>query len=164
MSDDRGQQLLEARARALAKPVEDVRGRDEIRLMAFSLGGERYAIELGHVIEVFRVESLSPLPGAPAPVVGITAWRGELLTVLDLRPVLGQPTQGLDDLRFALALGEERAPIGLLVDGVDEILSVASRRIGPAPEGVAVHREYVRGVMADARVVLDAERLVDTHR
>jgi hypothetical protein len=36
---------------------------------------------------------------------------------------------------------------------------VASRRIGPAPEGVAVHREYVRGVMADARVVLDGGRL-----
>jgi len=47
---------------------------------------------------------------------------------------------------------------------VDEILSAGRERIRPAPEGVAVHREYVRGVMADARLVLDAERLVDTHR
>ena len=164
MSEDRSRQLLEARARALARPVEDGRARDEIPLMGVSLGGERYAIELRHVVEVFRVGSLSPLPGAAAPVVAITAWRGELLPILDLRRLLGLTAQGLGDLRFAIVLGDERAPIAVLVDAVDGILSTARERIRPAPEGIAVHREFVRGVMADARLVLDAERLLEAHR
>ncbi|MBI2401585.1 MAG: purine-binding chemotaxis protein CheW [Gemmatimonadetes bacterium] len=162
--DDRPQEVLAARAQALARPPALEVPRDQLRLLTFSLSGERYAIELRHVVEVFRLSSLSPLPRAAAPTLGLTAWRGELLPVLDLRQILETPARGLDDLGFAIVLGEERAPIAVLADALDDILSTAPERVRPAPEGVAVHRDYVRGVTEDARLVLDGERLLETHR
>ena len=162
--EDRTQEVLAARARALARPpAREVAG-DQLQLLAFSLGGERYAIELRHVAEVFRLRSLSLLPGAAAPTMGLTAWRGELLPVLDLRQILGLPARGLDDLGLAIVMGEERIPIAVLADAVNEVLSLARERVRPAPEGVAVHRDYVLGVTEDARLVLDAEGLLVTHR
>lgn len=162
--EDGVQELLAARARALARPPAREVDRDQLQLLTFSLGGERYAIELRHVVEVFRLSSLSLLPGAAAPTLGLAAWRGELLPVLDLRRILGLPAPGLDDLRFAIVLGEERAPVAVLADAVNEVLSTARERVGPPPEGVAVRRDCVRGVTEDARLVLDAERLLETHR
>jgi len=75
--EDRTQEVLAARARALARPPAREVARDQLQLLAFSLGGERYAIELRHVAEIFRLRSLSLLPGAAAPTLGLTAWRGE---------------------------------------------------------------------------------------
>lgn len=162
--EDRAQGVLASRARALARPPAREVARGQLQLLTFSLGGERYAIELRHVVEVFRLSSLSPLPRAAAPTLGLTAWRGELLPVLDLRQILGLPARGLDDLGFAIVLGDERAPIAVLGDAVNEVLSTARERVRPAPEGVAVHRDYVRGITEDAQLVLDAERLLETHR
>lgn len=161
---DAVQEVLATRARALARPAVRQAARDQLQLLAFSLGGEQYAIELRYVVEAFRLSSLSLLPRAAAPTLGLTAWRGELLPVLDLRQILGLPAQGLDDLGFAIVMGEERAPIAVLADAVNEVLGIAPERVRAAPEGVAVQRNYVRGVTEDARLVLDAERLVNAHR
>lgn len=156
-------QVLESRARALARPAEEPGGREQLELITFSLGGERYAIELRYVVEVFRLTNLSQLPGAAAPVFGVTAWRGELLTILDLRRLLGVPGEGLDDLRIAVVLGDRRAPLAVLADAGEDLLVVDRHAVGPAPEGVAVNRDYVRGITADAVVLLDAERLLQTY-
>lgn len=157
--------LLESRARALAQAPADqeAAAAEQLRLLTFSLGGERYAVELRYVVEVFRLPMLSPLPGAPAPVFGLTAWRGELLTLLDLRRILGLPSERLDDLRIALVLGERAAPFGVLADVVDEVLVLDPRTVRPVPEGAATQREYIRGVTADAVLVLDAARLLERH-
>lgn len=163
-TEDRTQDVLATRARALARPPAREVVRDRLQLLTFSLGGEHYAIELWHVVEVFRLRSLSLLPHAAAPTLGLTAWRGQLLPVLDLRQMLGLPARGLDDLGFAIVLGEERAPIAVLADALNDVFSTARDGVRPAPEGVAVHRDYVRGVTEDARLVLDAERLLATHK
>jgi purine-binding chemotaxis protein CheW len=160
------QALLESRARALAQATGDqeAKGAEQLRLLTFSLGGERYAVELRHVVEVFRLPALSPLPGAPAPVFGLTAWRGELLTLLDLRRILGLASERLDDLRIALVLGERSAPVAVLADGVDDVLVLDPRSVRPAPEGAAAtERDYVRGVTSDAVLVLDGAWLLERH-
>lgn len=163
LGDEEMRRILESRARALARPAEQPGARERLDLVAFSLGAERYAIELRHVVEVFRLTNLSRLPGASAPVFGVTAWRGTLLTLLDLRVILGVPAERLDDLRIAVVLGDRQAPVGLLADGGEDLLVVDRQAVSPAPEGVAVKRDYVRGITADAVVLLDTERLLTEH-
>jgi len=158
-------QILEARARALARPLahERAAGADSLRLLAFSLGGERYAVELRYALEVFRLSTFSPLPGAPAPIFGLTAWRGEIVTLVDLRRMLGLPSQRLDDLRIALVLGEPSAPLAVLADAVDDVVDLDPRTLAAAVDGAAASREYIRGVTPDAVLVLDAARLLERH-
>ena len=155
--------VLEERARALARPMGTPARIDEIEAVTFALANERYAIESQYVFEVFRLEDLSPLPGAKPPVFGVTAWRGELLTILDLREALGLSVTGLNDLSRMIVLGEERPAFGILADAVHGLVTLPAAQVREPPEGVAAKREYLRGVTADAMLVLDAEQLLRIH-
>ena len=154
--------ILRERARRLAAPFTDRdaagAGTDAI---AFTLGRERYAVDARQVFAVFRLATLTPLPGARPPVVGVTQWRGDVLTVLDLRSSLGSRTEALDDLAQVVVVGDERPEFGLLVDRIDDTITLAATAILPfttaragATSGIA------RGITADAVVVLDVLALV----
>jgi purine-binding chemotaxis protein CheW len=134
-----------------------------LELVTFTLANEVYAVESRFVIAVFPLSEFSPLPGAKSPVCGVTAWRGELLMVLDLRASLGLSVTALNDLSRVIALGEERATFGILTDAVREIVTRPSAEVRAPLDGVAVRREYLRGVTGDAVLVLDAEQLLRTH-
>src|SRR4051812_33899174 len=90
--------LLDARARALAQPVA-LAGETTGRLILFfTLGGEQLAMEAAWLLGVTKLTSLVSLPGAEAPIRGVTVWQGELVTVLDIRALLGISTSVLSDM------------------------------------------------------------------
>jgi purine-binding chemotaxis protein CheW len=152
--------VLEERARALARPLRTPAPIDDLEAITFALANERYAIESRYVFEVFRLEDLSPLPGAKPPVFGVTAWRGELLTILDLRTVLGLRVTALNDLSRVLVLGTDRPAFGILADAVHDVVRLSGSEVRQPPEGVAANREYLRGVTTNAVLVLDAEQVL----
>src|SRR4051812_44295095 len=100
------QKILERRTRELARPVHTASHADGRLVVHFTLGGEHLVIEAKWLLGVTKVTTLAALPGAEAPVRGVTVWRGDLLTVLDIRPVLGISTAVLSDLTRVLVLGE----------------------------------------------------------
>jgi purine-binding chemotaxis protein CheW len=155
--------VLEERARALARPPAPPLAQHTVELLTFALASETYALESRFVIQVFRLQELSPLPGAQPPVFGLTPWRGGLLTILDLRQVLGVPATSLDDLGRVIVLGDERPAFGVLADAVHDLVSVPAAAIRAPQEGVAARREYLRGVTGDAVLVLAAEALLRSH-
>ncbi|MEX2182614.1 MAG: chemotaxis protein CheW [Gemmatimonadaceae bacterium] len=163
LSPARVREVLDARARALARPVAMPASGGTLELVTFALANEVYAVESRFVAAVFRLVELSPLPGAAQPVCGVTAWRGELLVVLDLRASLGLSVAALNDLSRVIVLGEERAAFGVLADAVREIVTLPIAAVRAPPEGVAVQREYLRGITDDAVLVLDAGHLLRAH-
>jgi len=155
--------VLAERARLLAHPASEADRGAGIQIVTFTLGGEAWGLEARLVWEVFRVSELARLPGAEAPVTGITPWRGLILPVLDLRAVLGIPWAPLDELRFAVVVGSDRPALGILADAVDEVGSVAEGDLREPPEGVMLHRDHLLGVTAAALPVLDCARLVERY-
>ncbi len=160
---DRIRRVLEERARALARPTASGAANDTLQMVTFALANETYAVESRYVIQVFRLTDLTPLPGAEPPVVGVAAWRGGLLTILDLRHVLGVSVQALDDLGRVIVVGEQRPAFGILVDAVHDIAAIPAAAIRTPPDGVASKRDYLRGVTADAVLVLEATTLLRRH-
>lgn len=152
-------EILARRARELARPLAGEERRDERPVVRFTLGGERIAIEARWLLGVARLATLAPLPGAEPPLRGVTVWQGELLTVLDLRTLLGISTVGLSDLTRVLVVGDRRPRLGLLVDAVGESGVLASDALHPAPDG-SPGRDLLLGVTADAERVLDGARLL----
>ena len=163
ISPERARGVLEERARALARPAAQPPSGDTLELITFALANEVYAVESRYVAAVFRLIDLSPLPGATPPVCGVTAWRGDLLTILDLRAPLGLPVTALNDLSRVIALGEDRPAFGILADAVRELVTLPAAEVRAPPEGVAAQREYLRGVTPDALLVLDADVLLRLH-
>ena len=152
--------VLDLRARALARPVVRVGEAAGRLVLLFTLGGEQLALEAAWLMGVTKLSTLAPLPGAQPPVRGVTVWQGELLTVLDIRALLGIPTSALSDMTRLLVIGQQRARFGLIVDAVGDVVDFAEARILPAPDNSPA-RPYLVGVTADARLILDGERLLE---
>jgi len=152
--------VLEERARALARPAASASSGDTLEAVTFALADERYAIESRYVVEVLRLRELAPLPGAEPPIFGVTVWRGELLTILDLRSVLGLAVTALNDLSRVIVLGVDRPAFGVLADAILDLVTFPASDVRVSSEGLAAKRDYLRGVTPEAVLVLDGPRLL----
>lgn len=162
ITPERARLILEERARSLARPALPPLT-NSLELVTFGLASERCGVESRYVVGVFPLLQLAALPGAQAPVFGVTVWRGELLTVLDIRPLLGATVGALNDLSRIIALGQTQAAFGVVVDAVEGLVRLPQAEVVPAPTSGTAAREYVRGVTNQALLVLDGERLLQLH-
>ena len=164
------QQLDRQRARLLARvPSGALPAIEMIELLVFCLGTERYAVGTEHVREVLRFGDCTPLPATPDFLIGITNVRGQILAVFDPRrlfdlPALPQADRGGEHARI-IVLGDERAEFGVLADVVTEVVRLRSDAVLEAPGSVAgIARAFLRGVTADALIVLDGAILLKDQR
>lgn len=154
------QSVLEQRAARLAQPLIPETESGSTDLITFRLGRETCAIDARVVLNVFRLAGLARLPGAAVPVYGVTLWRGEIMTVLDLRPLLGLSTVALSDLGRVIVVGKSRATFGFLVDSVSGVRPTLPTEIHPPSGKPGSNEGLVRGITSDAVLVLDAEQLL----
>jgi purine-binding chemotaxis protein CheW len=108
-------------------------GAGTIRAAIVSLGGELFTIDLQNVREVFVVESITPVPGMPAGLVGVTNLRGSVVPLLDLRQMIGLAAENA--LKYAVVLKHGNWQVGVLVDTVPEIRTLSKDQFLPAPVG-----------------------------
>ncbi|MCU1603211.1 MAG: CheW protein [Frankiales bacterium] len=83
------------------------------------LGGSRYALPMQSVAEVGRPPGLTRVPGVPSWLAGVANWRGRVLAVLDLRPLLAAPTGAFDRRARLVVLHRGNVAVGLLTEGVE---------------------------------------------
>lgn len=156
--------VLQERARQLARPLttaanRDASGANATSVLVARLGDERASIALDHIIEVYRAGELTPIPGAQAPVVGLIAWRGRVLTVLDIAHTRSRSIEMTDETRI-LVIGQRTASFGIIADEVEDVQDLNAQEAVPIENISPSRREFVRGVTADALVVLDAAALI----
>lgn len=95
----------------------------EAAAVVVRLGGSRYAVSMGAVAEVGRVPDITRVPGVPGWVAGVANWRGRMLPVLDLRPLLDAESAGsvVGGSGRIVVAGDEAVSVGLLVEAVDGV-------------------------------------------
>jgi len=136
--------------------------------LSFFLGGEEYATDILRVQEIKGWDTVTRVPYSPDYVLGVINLRGSIVPVVDLR------------VRFALAKAEFDAAtviivvhvagprgsriVGIVVDAVSDVYSVAADKIQPPPDVIgAVDHMFVVGLASlDDKliIILDIERLV----
>jgi purine-binding chemotaxis protein CheW len=105
-------------------------------------GEEQYALPVEEVREIAPLGRVSPVPGAPAEVLGVWNLRGDVMAVIDLATVLG--IAGGEASRIVVAeQGDLHA--GLVVDEVIDICSLPEAR-------EPVESEYLSGSVLVDRV------------
>ena len=116
------------------------------RVCLLTMGGELFAVDLREVREVFEVDSITPVPGMPPALVGVANIRGVIVPLADLRLSLGAPLSS--ELRYAIVVRHGSHSVGLLVDDVPEIRTIAPEDIleSPGPR-VAGGRSFLSGLV-----------------
>lgn len=90
-----------------------------------------FAVPIAHILEILGKPALQPVPLAPHFIGGLVHYRGEVLTAVSLRRLLGlDPAPKPEDV---LVFESAEGPFGLLVDSVGEVLRVSDADHEPNP-------------------------------
>jgi purine-binding chemotaxis protein CheW len=120
---------------------------DEQQLVVFQLGAELYGVEIARVHEIIRLQTVTRVPHAPAFVEGVINLRGKVIPVVDLRRRFGLPVA--DHTRASrivvVEIGDQ--VVGIVVDGVSEVLRVNKGTIEPpSPVVAGIESDYLLGI------------------
>ncbi len=119
------------------------------QLVTVYIGEQIFGLPILKVRDVFNVSDLTPVPLAPASVAGLFNLRGRVVTLLDMRAILGLPAIDEGVQRIAVGIEWQGESFGLLVDKVHEVMALtdATREANPpnldprwAALSVGVHR------------------------
>jgi purine-binding chemotaxis protein CheW len=130
---------------------------DEQQLVVFQLGAELYGVEIARVHEIIRLQTVTRVPHAPAFVEGVINLRGKVIPVVDLRRRFGLPlTDHTRASRIVVVeIGDQ--VVGVVVDGVSEVLRVNKGTIEPpSPVVAGIESDYLHGIakLPDRLVIL----------
>jgi len=121
--------LLE-QAERLRQGQDSERSEELLDLIVFRLGEECYALPVEAVRGVIGKSEITPLPGTPRHLLGLTNMRGEILSVIDFKPLLGiGAAQGLPPYLVVARLGEHS--VALAADSCPELLELPASCLQP---------------------------------
>lgn len=166
-SPERSRNVLRERARALARVSDGERGpgqAETVNVLAFELGGARYAVETACVLHACALPPLTALPGLPSHVAGIAAFRGHVLAVLDLRALLALPVTRLAEPAALVVLQDGAMEFALLADSIAGVEHYPRASLSASLPGLgALRAGYLMGVAPDRTAILDARRMLGDH-
>lgn len=138
---------------------------DGAQYLSFPLGEEWFAVQILKVQEIRQLTAITPIPNAPAHILGVVNLRGTIVPVFDLRLRFRLKTDA--DPRFAviLVVTVGQRIVGLIADSVPKVLTVSGQEIAPTPDfGQRVDLSFVSGVLHRGQgglvLLLDLEHLL----
>jgi purine-binding chemotaxis protein CheW len=101
-----------------------------VSVLMFEVGGAAYAIGVENTEGVVDCPRITPLPGPPDGVAGLTSVRGRMTVVLDLGT---RASEAPAKQRLILVKGD--AQLGLLADRVEGVVALEPRKVRPVAHG-----------------------------
>lgn len=133
--------------------------------LSFTLGREHYGVDILKVQEIRGYNAVTRVPDAPNYIKGVINLRGTIVPVIDLRLKLRLDEARYDAFTVMIVLNVEDRVVGIVVDGVSDVIPLTAEQIRPTPEfGAAVDTRFIFGIgTQDDRmlILLDIETLLD---
>jgi len=136
----------------------------EGKYLTFPLGNEEYGLEIRHVTEIVGIQHITEMPDMPTYVKGVINLRGKVIPVMDVRMRFGLDPKQYDDHTCIVVVNIQSIAVGLVVDTVSEVISIAGNRIEPPP---TLRRgdtsRYIQGlgkVDETVKILLNIEQLL----
>ncbi len=165
LAPDESRRILKERARALATPVETAVARNERRpLLTFTLGAERWGVDITHVVDVLPMRAVTPVPCAPPFVLGVINHRGRVLSILDLRPLLDLAGDGFGKGSQAVVVEAGGMTFGIATHGAIEATEASMEEVAAPGNLTGTRGAFVQGVTPTMIVVVDLEALAHDAR
>jgi purine-binding chemotaxis protein CheW len=102
--------------------------------LVFTLGDEEYGIDILKVQEIRGYDQVTRIANTPEFIKGVTNLRGVIVPIVDLRVKFSQGDVDYDDNTVVIVLNLGQRVVGIVVDGVSDVLSLTADQIRPAPE------------------------------
>lgn len=115
------------------KLVGNAESGDVLSMCSLLSGGRLFGIDTRSIREVLGNAAMNRVPLAPAYVGGVIAYRGEVVTAISLRALLGQAAKEGQRCVLVLDGDQEEERFGLIVDKVGGVVMVERRAMAANP-------------------------------
>ena len=134
--------------------------------LVFTLGDEEYGIDILKVQEIRGYDQVTRIANTPSFIKGVTNLRGVIVPIVDLRVKFSQGDVEYNESTVVIVLNLGQRVVGIVVDGVSDVLSLTSDQIRPAPEfAVTLSTEYLTGLGALGErmlILVNIEKLLNS--
>lgn len=132
--------------------------------LTFTLGEEEYGVEILKVQEIRGWEVPTNIANAPDFIKGVINLRGVIVPIVDMRIKFKLGAANYDQFTVVIILNVAGRVVGMVVDGVSDVINLSADQIRPTPEfGGGLDTKYIIGLgTLDERmlILMDIERLM----
>jgi purine-binding chemotaxis protein CheW len=133
-------------------------------LLTFTLGAEEYAIDILKVQEIRGYDAVTSIANTAEFIKGVINLRGSIVPIVDMRIKFRLGRVSYDETTVVIILNVANRVVGMVVDGVSDVLTLKAEQIKPAPEfGAGMDTRYLQGLgTVDERmlILVDIEKLM----
>jgi len=139
------------------------------KYLTFTLLQESYGIDVLKVREIIRLITITAVPQMPDYVRGVINLRGKIIPVMDLRRKFGFAQAASTEQTCIVVVqvklpDGKNTPMGLVVDGVEDVTNIAAADIEETPDfGAAISTECILGmakIKGAVKTLLDIDAVV----
>lgn len=134
--------------------------------LVFTLASQEYGIDILKVQEIrgYDAQTVTRIANVPDFIKGITNLRGVIVPIVDMRIKFDLENVKYDTETVVVILNLETRIVGIVVDGVSDVLVLQPEQMSAAPTaGSAFSSEYLTGIgTVDDRmlILVDIEKLM----
>jgi purine-binding chemotaxis protein CheW len=134
------------------------------RFLTFTLGDDVYGLPIEYVVEIIGIQSITIVPKVPSYIKGIINLRGKIIPVIDVRLKFGKEPAEYNDRTCVIVIEIGDISVGLIVDNVDEVLTIEEDNIAAPPANrVGFENRYIMGIGkmgGKVQLLLDCQKLL----
>ncbi len=141
---------------------------EEVQICLFNIGEDTYAIPVEVLMEIIVSPKIFPVPTTPSHVLGVINLRGNIVPIVDIRPVLALPQSSIPGQIAVIKQGSMM--LGIIVDKVSAVMSLPISYIQPLPSETGHQQSFksttrfLQGIIqrdTSVAALLNMERVID---
>jgi purine-binding chemotaxis protein CheW len=146
--------------------AETVAGGATSQYLTFTLGREEYAVDILKVQEIRGYDAVTAIANSPGFIKGVINLRGVIVPIVDMRIKFNVGDATYDQFTVVIILNVLNRVVGIVVDGVSDVITLLPEHMKSAPEfGAALDTKYIMGLgTVDERMIIlvDIEKLMSS--
>ncbi|HBF28091.1 chemotaxis protein CheW [Rhizobium sp.] len=127
---------------------------ETLEIIAFRLHEQEFCVKTTSIREIRGWAPVTPIPHAPYEVIGVMNLRGTVIPIVDLAVKLGMAGTEANERSAIVVTDVNGMTIGLLVDGVSDILTVPLDRLQPLPQATGPSSSFSDGIIAQGQTMI----------
>lgn len=118
-----------------------------LEIIAFRLNDQSFCVKTRSIREIRGWAPVTPIPHAPYEVLGVINLRGTVIPIIDLAVKLGMPGTEASERSAIIVTDVNNMTLGLLVEGVSDILTVPVESLQPVPQSAGQAAKFSEGIL-----------------
>ncbi|QLF69842.1 purine-binding chemotaxis protein CheW [Peteryoungia desertarenae] len=118
-----------------------------LEIIAFKLNDQSFCVKTRSIREIRGWVPVTPMPHAPYEVLGVINLRGMVIPIIDLAVKLGMGSTEASERSAIIVTDVNDMTMGLLVEGVSDILTVPVDSLQPVPHNAGQATQFVDGIL-----------------